>query len=333
MKLQRAYVYENGDFRYTTFVGFVPAEFEPNLNWETEKFEWFEPGKWPKSLHFGLKAALPHIELILKRTGKMAAGDTWARRWYNAAKSSLGQFDHKQLLSEYYAAHPKMDKILTATVRPLIDAVIKDAPEWMKLQQDPSSKIFAFNEEGHGSSESYLSHGAKNKFHWMLAFNPTVDDMEEFLGTLYHELLHVEQALKIVLSKDQVFYKNLRPGIYNCFWKPFGQESGEDGISQKKFRSEKEQYLTHPAEIEAHAYEFAKNVWALIRRKFPQDQWPKAVEDAIGTKFWNYLDMGPKSNDFMNLQPEYRKRYMKKFGERLQRYLDESLSGTDMSKK
>lgn len=59
--LKPLYVYQNGNFRYHNFLITVPKEFDPILCWETEDFGWFELGAWPKPLHFGLKALLPHL--------------------------------------------------------------------------------------------------------------------------------------------------------------------------------------------------------------------------------------------------------------------------------
>jgi hypothetical protein len=36
----------------------VPQEFTPNINWETQAFDWFDFGDWPEPSHFGLTALL-----------------------------------------------------------------------------------------------------------------------------------------------------------------------------------------------------------------------------------------------------------------------------------
>jgi len=64
LSLQKLYVFKKGDFRYTTFLVEVPVEFDPKLDWETEKGEWFYLNKFPSPLHFGLKAILPKLEEI-----------------------------------------------------------------------------------------------------------------------------------------------------------------------------------------------------------------------------------------------------------------------------
>jgi len=43
------------DFIYHNFVGTVPEEFEPELNWENVDFRWIKKGEWPKPLHPGIK--------------------------------------------------------------------------------------------------------------------------------------------------------------------------------------------------------------------------------------------------------------------------------------
>lgn len=43
---------------YATFVGRVPREFEPQINFESQDWGWFEPDQLPRPLHPGLAAAL-----------------------------------------------------------------------------------------------------------------------------------------------------------------------------------------------------------------------------------------------------------------------------------
>lgn len=45
-------------FRYHNFLALVPREFQPRLNWETQGWDWFDPGDWPKPLHPGVKSLL-----------------------------------------------------------------------------------------------------------------------------------------------------------------------------------------------------------------------------------------------------------------------------------
>lgn len=64
------YVFKSSDgtFEYHNFIGIVDHEFEPTLNWETEKSEWMTFDKLmslnPK--HFGLKAFLDHDHAKIK---------------------------------------------------------------------------------------------------------------------------------------------------------------------------------------------------------------------------------------------------------------------------
>ena len=66
VQLRQAFVYTNGNFKYTTYVAIIPKEFVPRLDWETEDFKWCDPGEWPTPTHFGLKAAMPAIESIVE---------------------------------------------------------------------------------------------------------------------------------------------------------------------------------------------------------------------------------------------------------------------------
>lgn len=55
---EHLYRYRDEGFRYDTFLVVVPNEFQPRLDWETERAEWVEYGDWPKPVHFGLQAVL-----------------------------------------------------------------------------------------------------------------------------------------------------------------------------------------------------------------------------------------------------------------------------------
>lgn len=48
-------VFSKDTFRYHNFLAIVDNEFEPDLNWETQGYEWVEFGDWPSPLHPGLK--------------------------------------------------------------------------------------------------------------------------------------------------------------------------------------------------------------------------------------------------------------------------------------
>jgi 8-oxo-dGTP pyrophosphatase MutT (NUDIX family) len=65
--LKQAHTFTKGDFTYTTFVAFIPDEFTPHLDWETQSFRWVEPGEWPSPLHFGLQAAIPGILGVISK--------------------------------------------------------------------------------------------------------------------------------------------------------------------------------------------------------------------------------------------------------------------------
>lgn len=81
LQLREAYVYTNGDFRYTTFIAEVPEEFVPKLNWEAEGYEWFRLEDLPDNLHFGLKEALPAIKSKLGETVKTKSASTQTLAW------------------------------------------------------------------------------------------------------------------------------------------------------------------------------------------------------------------------------------------------------------
>ena len=58
--LHKAFEYRRGSFRYHNFVGVVPSEFAPSLNWETSRVRWVtvEELRALARKHFGLVALL-----------------------------------------------------------------------------------------------------------------------------------------------------------------------------------------------------------------------------------------------------------------------------------
>ena len=58
VKLIPLYVFKKETFRYYNYLAVVAEEFEPQLNWETQGYQWCEYGNWPHPLHFGLISLL-----------------------------------------------------------------------------------------------------------------------------------------------------------------------------------------------------------------------------------------------------------------------------------
>ncbi len=58
MDLEPALMYKSDSLRFHNHIGVVPEEFEPKLNWETTKAEWFNLNKLPRPQHYGLRALL-----------------------------------------------------------------------------------------------------------------------------------------------------------------------------------------------------------------------------------------------------------------------------------
>jgi hypothetical protein len=56
--------------KYYNYLIVVDTEFEPKIppenRWETQGWDWFEYGKWPSNLHFGVKAILNDPESVKK---------------------------------------------------------------------------------------------------------------------------------------------------------------------------------------------------------------------------------------------------------------------------
>jgi hypothetical protein len=70
IKIIPLYVFEDSksNFKYYNFLGLVPDEFDPQLNWETEDADWFTLDNLPSPIHFGLKGILndPKSQKIIK---------------------------------------------------------------------------------------------------------------------------------------------------------------------------------------------------------------------------------------------------------------------------
>lgn len=66
IKLYPAYVFQRGTFRYYNFIGVVPEEFKPKLNWENDRYRWVAPNKLPKPIHFGLEALMRESGGLIK---------------------------------------------------------------------------------------------------------------------------------------------------------------------------------------------------------------------------------------------------------------------------
>lgn len=69
IQLIKAYVYKDDNFTYHNFIGLIPEEFIPELNWESEGYKWLTLDEFLKikRKHFGLiKLIQEDLELIKK---------------------------------------------------------------------------------------------------------------------------------------------------------------------------------------------------------------------------------------------------------------------------
>lgn len=48
----------DGNSVYFNYLGIVPSEFTPKLNWENSDHVWVKYGRWPKPLHPGMRELL-----------------------------------------------------------------------------------------------------------------------------------------------------------------------------------------------------------------------------------------------------------------------------------
>lgn len=54
-------------FQYHNYLILVPMEFDPQLNWENNNFDWVDWGDWPQPLHFGMEELIKHAGGKIKR--------------------------------------------------------------------------------------------------------------------------------------------------------------------------------------------------------------------------------------------------------------------------
>lgn len=57
------FVFKEPDFTFSTYMGRVAEEFDPWLNRESDDAKWCVPGRFPRPLHFGVKALLDSVDL------------------------------------------------------------------------------------------------------------------------------------------------------------------------------------------------------------------------------------------------------------------------------
>lgn len=92
IEFRKLYTYRKDGFTYTTFLGTVPHEFKPRLNWESADAVWAEPGEWPSPLHFGVKALLPALDAAVEPQG--------VEHLESARKKTAS--DDQQTMARYY---------------------------------------------------------------------------------------------------------------------------------------------------------------------------------------------------------------------------------------
>ncbi len=53
--LKKIHVYKDRAFEYHTFLGHTDEQFDAEITWEHDQFEWFDLRNLPEPLHFGLQ--------------------------------------------------------------------------------------------------------------------------------------------------------------------------------------------------------------------------------------------------------------------------------------
>jgi len=52
------FVWDKPELKFYNFIGVVPSQFQPALNWETSGYVWCKPNQIPGPIHYGLQAVL-----------------------------------------------------------------------------------------------------------------------------------------------------------------------------------------------------------------------------------------------------------------------------------
>jgi 8-oxo-dGTP pyrophosphatase MutT (NUDIX family) len=59
--------FKDKNFSYMTYVAYVDREFDPDLNWESDDFGWFDINEFPSNIHFGLKRVYPKLKRFIEK--------------------------------------------------------------------------------------------------------------------------------------------------------------------------------------------------------------------------------------------------------------------------
>lgn len=62
VRIVPAFVFTKGSFKFYNFIGYVPNEFTPKLDWENDDAGWFSFKKLPTPLHFGVQSLLANTK-------------------------------------------------------------------------------------------------------------------------------------------------------------------------------------------------------------------------------------------------------------------------------
>jgi hypothetical protein len=169
--------------------------------------------------------------------------------------------DVKGLLSEV-PSHVSIDTLDYQTLSHKIRAfIISDIYEYMGTVKISKSSKFHIGPGG-GKGESWCHYQPKSDTFEFLTDLNSQATKEEFLSTLFHELVHLEQSARTVKTNEEKF-KNLKPAA-----KWFDVGAWPLGIGDSVLHKTNDPYLEDPHEIEAYAVELA----GLIEDRYDRSQ-------------------------------------------------------------
>lgn len=182
IEFKKLYVYRKDGFTYTTFLGDVPHEFEPRLNWESSASRWCDPGEWPAPLHFGVKALLPQLDAAVEPQG--------VEHLESAQKKTAS--DDQQTMAGYYDVVAQVVRSGADTFEKFMSGLRKAlGPNFPQFLEDASGNV-----------------GLRHL--WTMVTQHDDDDLE---GSLEHMRISPRKPTGVRSTEDPHGDERLQPGL------------------------------------------------------------------------------------------------------------------------
>lgn len=188
----------------------------------------------------------------------------------------------------------------------LINRHIQQALPAFKIARD--SRLIIVPPEGSFGEFWSIYNPKQNAIKWFIELVDRDEDNERevAISTIYHELLHLEQAIRVMESKTQEFLQSLSPAT-----KWFDILSSPLGPKQTSTHRMKNPLLEDPFEIGAYAGEVAR----ILKRLYPKGVIREILKDMLENPEATINDYFDKSNlpkNFLKFTPAVKNRFLKK---------------------